>query len=229
MEHPIFFIDAILSAMGYHDFALHYSHVTYTWLTMLILILSALFMAKKVKLIPERGQNFFEVLISGLENFMVEITGPEGRFFFPFIATVFLFVLVSNMIGLIPGMFSPTASLNTTLALALCTFIYTHVIGIKFHGVKYIKHFCGPVWWLIPLMLPIELIGHLARIMSLSVRLFGNIFGKEMVLAILFGLGGLYLAPLPIMFLGILVCFIQALVFMLLATMYFVGAMEHAH
>jgi F-type H+-transporting ATPase subunit a len=229
MEHPIFFIDAILSAMGYHDFALHYSHVTYTWLTMLILILSALFMAKKVKLVPERGQNFFEVLISGLENFMVEITGPEGRFFFPFIATVFLFVLVSNMIGLIPGMFSPTASLNTTLALALCTFIYTHVIGIKFHGVKYIKHFCGPVWWLIPLMLPIELIGHLARIMSLSVRLFGNIFGKEMVLAILFGLAGLYFAPLPIMFLGILVCFIQALVFMLLATMYFVGAMEHAH
>jgi F-type H+-transporting ATPase subunit a len=229
MEHPIFFIDAILSAMGFHDFALHYSHVTYTWLTMLILILSALFMAKKVKLVPEGGQNFFEVLISGLENFMVEITGPEGRFFFPFIATVFLFVLVSNMIGLIPGMFSPTANLNTTLALALCTFIYTHVIGIKFHGVKYIKHFCGPVWWLIPLMLPIELIGHVARIMSLSVRLFGNIFGKEMVLAILFGLGGLYLAPLPIMFLGILVCFIQALVFMLLATMYFVGAMEHAH
>ncbi|MBT3259869.1 MAG: F0F1 ATP synthase subunit A [Deltaproteobacteria bacterium] len=229
MEHPIFFIDAILSAMGFHDFALHYSHVTYTWLTMLILILSALFLAKKVKIVPEGGQNFFEVLISGLENFMVEITGPEGRFFFPFIATVFLFVLVSNMIGLIPGMFSPTANLNTTLALALCTFIYTHVIGIKFHGVKYIKHFCGPVWWLIPLMLPIELIGHVARIMSLSVRLFGNIFGKEMVLAILFGLGGLYLAPLPIMFLGILVCFIQALVFMLLATMYFVGAMEHAH
>jgi F-type H+-transporting ATPase subunit a len=229
MEHPIFFIDAILAAMGFADFGLHYSHVTYTWLTMLILILSALFFAKKVTIVPKGGQNFFEVLISGLENFMVEITGPEGRFFFPFIATVFLFVLVSNLIGLIPGFFSPTANLNTTLALALCTFIYTHVIGIKFHGAKYIKHFCGPVWWLIPLMFPIELIGHLARIMSLSVRLFGNIFGKEMVLAILFSLAGLYLAPLPIMFLGILVCFIQALVFMLLATMYFVGAMEHAH
>lgn len=229
MEHPIFFIDAILSAMGFEHYAHQYSHVNYTWLTMLILILSALFFARKVKIVPGGGQNFFEVLISGLENFMVEITGPEGRFFFPFIATVFLFVLVSNMIGLIPGMFSPTANLNTTLALALCTFIYTHVIGIKFHGAKYIKHFCGPVWWLIPLMFPIELIGHLARIMSLSVRLFGNIFGKEMVLAILFGLAGLYLAPLPIMFLGILVCFIQALVFMLLATMYFVGAMEHAH
>jgi len=229
MEHPIFFIDAILSAMGFEHFAHQYSHVTYTWLTMLILILSAFFLVRKVKLVPEGGQNFFEVLVKGLEDFMVDITGPEGRFFFPFIATIFLFVLVSNLIGLVPGFFSPTANLNTTLALALCTFIYTHIIGIKFHGAKYIKHFCGPVWWLVPLMFPIELIGHVARIMSLSVRLFGNIFGKEMVLAILFGLAGLYLAPLPIMFLGILVCFIQALVFMLLATMYFVGAMEHAH
>ncbi|MFO7985671.1 MAG: F0F1 ATP synthase subunit A [Desulfatiglandaceae bacterium] len=228
MEHPIFFIDAILSALGVAH-ASDYSHVTYTWLVMIILIASAFFLIKRVKLVPEKGQNFFEALVDGLERFMLDITGPEGRLFFPFIATVFLFILVSNLIGLIPGFFSPTANLNTTLALALCTFIYTHVIGIKFHGAKYIKHFVGPVWWLIPLMFPIELIGHLARIMSLSVRLFGNIFGKEMVLAILFGLAGLYLAPLPIMFLGILVCFIQALVFMLLATMYFVGAMEHAH
>lgn len=229
MEHPIFFIDSIFAAIGLEHFGKAYSHVTYTWLTMLILIISALVLVKKVNIVPSKGQNFFEMIISGLENFMVEITGPEGRFFFPYIATVFLFILVANMIGLIPGMFSPTANLNTTLALALCTFICTHAIGIKFHGVKYIKHFMGPVWWLAPLMFPIELIGHLARIMSLSVRLFGNIFGKEMVLAILFGLAGLYLAPLPIMFLGILVCFIQALVFMLLSTMYFVGAMEHAH
>jgi len=228
MEHPIFFIDAILGALGMEHPG-DYSHITYTWLAMLILIVSAFFLARKVKLVPEKGQNFFEVLIDGLETFMVDITGPEGRFFFPYIATIFLFILVSNLIGLIPGFFSPTANLNTTLALALCTFIYTHVIGIRFHGPKYIKHFLGPVWWLIPLMFPIELIGHLARIMSLSVRLFGNIFGKEMVLAILFGLAGLYLAPLPIMFLGILVCFIQALVFMLLSVMYFVGAMEHAH
>ncbi|MBC8417632.1 MAG: F0F1 ATP synthase subunit A [Proteobacteria bacterium] len=228
MEHPIFFIDAILSAMGVKH-ASAYSHVTYTWLVMLILIASAFLLARKVKIVPEKGQNFFEVLVDGLETFMVDITGPEGRLFFPYIASIFLFILVSNLIGLIPGCFSPTANLNTTLALALCTFIYTHVIGVKFHGVKYLKHFCGPVWWLTPLMLPIELIGHLARIMSLSVRLFGNIFGKEMVLAILFGLAGLYLAPLPILFLGLLVCFIQALVFMLLSTMYFVGAMEHAH
>jgi F-type H+-transporting ATPase subunit a len=196
---------------------------------MLILIVSAFLFARGVKILPKKGQNFFEVVIGGLENFMVDITGPEGRFFFPFIAAIFLFILVSNLIGLIPGFNSPTANLNTTLALALCTFVYTHIIGIKFHGAKYIKHFLGPVWWLAWLMFPIELIGHIARVMSLSVRLFGNIFGKEMVLSILFMLAGLYLAPLPILFLGILVSFIQALVFMLLATMYFVGSMEHAH
>ena len=229
MEHPIFFIDSILSAIGLEHFAHHWSHVTHSWLVMLILIGSALLFARGVQLIPKNGQNVFEFIIDFLESFMVGITGPEGRFFFPYIATVFLFILVSNLIGLIPGFFSPTANLNTTLALALCTFSYTHIIGIKFHGVKYIKHFMGPVWWLAPLMFPIELIGHFARVMSLSVRLFGNIFGKEMVLAILFGLAGLYLAPLPVMFLGILVCFIQALVFMLLSTMYFVGSMEHAH
>ena len=228
MEHPIFFIDSILTALGV-EHAASYSHITHAWFVMLILIVSAFFFARGVKLLPKKGQNFFEVLIGGLENFMVEITGPEGRFFFPFIATIFMFILVSNLIGLIPGFNSPTANLNTTLALALCTFVYTHIIGIKFHGAKYIKHFLGPVWWLAWLMFPIELIGHIARVMSLSVRLFGNIYGKEMVLSILFMLAGLYLAPLPILFLGILVSFIQALVFMLLATMYFVGSMEHAH
>ena len=113
--------------------------------------------------------------------------------------------------------------------MAVCTFILTHFIGIKFHGTKYIKHFMGPVWVLAPMMLVIELIGHFARIVSLSVRLFGNIFGKEKLLAIMFGLAGLYLAPLPILFLGVLVSFIQALVFMLLAIVYFAGAMEEAH
>jgi F-type H+-transporting ATPase subunit a len=229
MEHPIFFIDAILSSIGLEHFAHHYSHVTHSWLVMIILLISAILFVRGVQLLPKKGQNFFEVVIDGLEGFMVEITGPEGRFFFPYIATIFFYILVCNLIGLIPGFNSPTANLNTTLSMALCTFIYTHIIGIKFHGVKYIKHFLGPVWWLAPLMFPIELIGHVARIMSLSVRLFGNIFGKEMVLSILFALAGLYLAPLPILFLGILVSFIQALVFMLLSIMYFVGSMEHAH
>jgi F-type H+-transporting ATPase subunit a len=229
MEHPIFFINSILSAIGLEHFAHHFSHVTHAWLVMLILIVGAFLLVRGVKLIPTKGQNFFELVVGGLENFMVEITGPEGRAFFPYIATVFLFIFVSNLIGLVPGFFSPTANLNTTLGLAICTFVLTHVIGVKFHGVKYIKHFLGPVWWLYPLMFILELIGHLARVMSLSIRLFGNIFGKETVLGIFFVIAGLYLAPLPILFLGLLVSFIQALVFTLLSIIYFAGAMEEAH
>ena len=229
MGYHYLFLDKIFAALGFEHFAHEYSHVIHSWLIMLIMILSAAIFARGVTKLPKKGQNVFEVIVDGLENFMLEITGPEGRSFFPFIATVFLYIFLCNLTGLVPGFFSPTANLNTTLSLALCTFTYTHIIGVKIHGIKYIKHFLGPVWWLYPLMCPVEIIGHFARVLSLSVRLFGNIFGKETVLGILFMLAGLYLAPLPVLFLGILVSFIQALVFMLLATIYFVGAMEEVH
>ena len=229
MEHHYFFINEILGLVGLEHFAHSYETVTHSWFIIVIMLIGSLLMAKGIKLLPSKTQSFLEFVVSSLEDFMVEITGPEGRAFFPFIATIFLYILLCNLIGLVPGFISPTANINTTLALALVTFIYTHYLGIKYHGFKYIKHFLGPIWYISPLMLPIEIIGHLARVMSLSIRLFGNIFGKEKVLGILFGLWGLYLVPLPIMFLGLLVSFVQALVFMLLATVYFTGAMEEAH
>jgi F-type H+-transporting ATPase subunit a len=229
MEHEYYFIVEILKKFGLGHFAHEYEFVLHAWLAMAILIVGSFLLVRGVKLLPTRGQNFMEMVIETMENFMVDITGPEGRAFFPFIATIFLYILVSNLLGLVPGFVSPTANLNTTLSMALCTFVLTHVIGIKFHGAKYIKHFLGPVMFLAPLMIIIESIGHLARIMSLSIRLFGNIMGKEKILGILFALAGLYLAPLPILFLGLLVSFIQALVFMLLSIVYFTGAMEEAH
>ena len=229
MEHHYYFLNEILGALGFEHFAHEYQHVIHSWFVMLIMIIGAILLARGVQMLPRKGQNFLEIIIVGLENFMVEITGPEGRAFFPYIGTIFLYIFICNLMGLIPGFFSPTANINTTLSMALCTFILTHIIGIKFHGAKYIKHFFGPVWALAPLMFIIEGIGHLARIMSLSVRLFGNIFGKEKILGILFALAGLYLVPLPILFLGILVSFIQAVVFMLLSIVYFAGAMEEAH
>ncbi|MEW6663915.1 MAG: F0F1 ATP synthase subunit A [Thermodesulfobacteriota bacterium] len=229
MEHHYYFLNEILAAVGLGHFGHDFSHVVHSWLVMAILVMGALLLGRGIRMIPSKGQNLLEMVVQGLENFMVEITGPEGRAFFPFIGTIFLYIFVSNLIGLVPGFFSPTANLNTTLSMALCTFVLTHAIGIKFHGAKYIKHFLGPVWALAPLMFIIEGIGHLARVMSLTVRLFGNIFGKEKILGILFALAGLYLAPLPILFLGILVSFIQAVVFMLLSIVYFAGAMEHAH
>lgn len=229
MEHPYLFFVKLFEFIGLDHFAHTYPHVIYTWVVMALLIGLGLMGAKSVSLIPGKAQNFFEVLILGIEEFMVDITGEEGRWLFPIVATVFIFVAVGNLIGLIPGFLPPTANLNTTVACALTVVVFTHIIGIKYHGVKYIKHFLGPVWWMSPLICLIEIIGHIARIVSLSFRLFGNMMGHEIVLAILFGLAGLFFAPLPIMALGIFVAFVQAFVFFLLSIIYFAGAMEHAH
>lgn len=229
MEHPYLILVKLFEAIGLGHFAHTYPHVIYAWLVMIILIALGAMAAKSVNLVPSKIQNIFELLISGLEEFMVEITGDEGRWVFPLIGTVFIYILVCNLIGLVPGFFPPTASLNTTLSCALVVVIYTHVIGVKYHGAAYIKHFMGPVWWMVPLIFPIEIIGHMARILSLSFRLFGNMMGHELVLGILFFLAGIFFAPLPIMALGIFVALVQAFIFYLLATMYFAGAMEHAH
>jgi len=229
MEHPYLFFVKLFEAIGLGGFAHHYPHVIYSWVVMLLLIVFGSLAAKGVSLIPGKGQNFFEIIISGIEDFMVDITGEEGRWLFPLIATIFIYIFTCNLIGLIPGFFPPTASLNTTLSCALTVVVFTHIIGVKYHGAKYIKHFLGPVWWMIPIIFPIEVIGHLARILSLSFRLFGNMMGHELVLGILFFLAGAFFAPLPIMALGIFVALVQAFVFFLLSIMYFTGAMEHAH
>jgi len=229
VEHPYLFFVKLFEAVGLDHFAHAYPHVIYSWVVMAILIISGALAAKGLSMIPSGGQNFFEIIVTGIEDFMVDITGEEGRWLFPIIATVFIYIFTCNLIGLVPGFFPPTASLNTTLSCALTVVIFTHILGIKYHGAKYIKHFLGPVWWMIPIIFPIEVIGHLARILSLSFRLFGNMMGHELVLAILFGLAGLFFAPLPIMGLGIFVALVQAFVFFLLSIMYFTGAMEHAH
>ena len=227
--HPYLFLVKLCEAIGLGHFANAYPHVIFSWFVMIILIILGAVAAKGISMIPTKTQNAFEILISGLEEFMVDLTGEEGRWFFPIIATVFIYIVVCNLIGLVPGFLPPTANVNTTLSCALPVVIFTHVIGVKYHGVKYIKHFMGPVWWLAPLIFVIEIISHLARILSLSIRLFGNMMGHELVLGILFFLAGLFLAPLPIMALGIFVAVLQAFVFFLLSIMYFTGAMEHAH
>jgi F-type H+-transporting ATPase subunit a len=225
MEHPILFLDVLTGMLGLHI----PPQVTYSWFVMALLLGLGYLAAKPRAVVPAGGQNFFELLIGGLEEFMVDITGEEGRAFFPFIATLFVYILVCNLIGLIPGFFSPTANVNTTLSMALCSFTFTHYLGLKYHGVKYIKHFLGPVPALAPLFLPIEIIGHLARILSLTLRLFGNIMGEDLVLAILLMLAGSFLAPLPMMFLAVFTSVVQAFIFSLLSIMYFAGSMEHAH
>jgi F-type H+-transporting ATPase subunit a len=225
MEHPILFLDLIQGFFQTHI----PPHVTYAWLIMALLVGLGLLASRHITLVPKGAQNVFEMVISALEEFMVEVTGEEGRAFFPFICTLFLFILTCNLIGLIPGFYSPTANINTPLSMALCTFVFTHYLGVKYHGVKYIKHFLGPIPALAPLFFPIEVVGHCARVLSLTLRLFGNIMGEDLVLAILLFLAGKFLAPLPMMFLAVFTSAVQAFIFTLLAMMYFAGSMEHAH
>jgi len=229
MVHPLLFLDFLSKFLE----PLHLSGagaeaVLYTWLIMGLLLLFSLAATSSVKIVPGKLQNFAEIVVGGVENMVVDTMGEQGRPYFPLIATVALFILVSNLIGLIPGFYPPTANINTTAACAIIIFVMTHVVGLKTHGVKYIKHFCGPMIWLAPLMFFIEVIGHLSRPASLTLRLFGNMNGHELVLMIFFGLAPC-LVPLPMLLMGVLVSFIQAFVFMLLSMIYIQGSLDHAH
>jgi len=229
VEHPYLFFVKLFEMLGLGHFAHAYPHVVYSWVVMILLIVFGYMPVKAMSMVPGKVQNLLEVIISSIEEFMVTVTGEEGRWLLPLAATIFIYILGCNLIGLIPGFYPPTASLNTTLSCAVVVVVFTHIIGLLYHGPSYIKHFLGPVWWMIPIMLPIEVIGHVARILSLSFRLFGNMMGHELVLGILFSLAGAFFAPLPIMALGVFVAFVQAFVFFLLSIMYFTGSMEHAH
>lgn len=229
MGHPYLILTSLFGMVGLEGWAAKHPHVTYMWLAMVILIFFGWLGGKSISMVPKAAQNVFEVLISGLEEFMVTITGDEGRKSYPLVLTIFIFVLFGNLMGLVPAFFPPTANINTTLALAIIAVLWSHVIGVQMHGVKYIKHFLGPIPAMIPLFLPIEIIGHTARVLSLTFRLFGNMAGHELVTIILLTLGGMFLAPLPVMALGTFVALVQALVFFLLSTMYIAGAIEEAH
>ena len=208
----------------------HYPHVTYTWVIMIVLAISSYLVGRRITLIPEGGgQNFFEAAVEWIANFMEENIGHGGSKYMPLIGTLAFFILSCNLIGLIPGFISPTANINTNAAMAVVVFLSYHYIGIKKHGiVKYSKSFAGPIWWLAPLMLPVEIIAHLARPLTLTLRLFGNIKGEDIILVILASVFPL-LAPVPMMFLAILTSIIQTVIFSLLSMFYIAGALEEHH
>jgi F-type H+-transporting ATPase subunit a len=210
---------------------LHEHHlviVSYTWFIMAMLAVLSWLATRNMTTIPGKLQNFLEVVVESIDGFMQDTMGHHARKFFPLVATLGIYILVSNLIGLVPGFESPTSSVNTNASMALTVFAMTHIVGIREHGFKYIKQFMGPIWWLTPLMLPIELISHLARPLSLSIRLFGNIKGEDIVLAVILMLTPM-LVPLPVFVLMIFTSFIQTIVFMILTMMYIGGAMEEAH
>jgi F-type H+-transporting ATPase subunit a len=146
--------------------------------------------------------------------------------FFPLVGTLWLFILFGNLIGLIPGFISPNDTIKTNFALAGTVFVLTHVYGIKEHGLAYFKHFLGPSPALAPLMLPIELVSHVARPISLTLRLMGNMVADHKVVFSFFMLVPI-LVPIPFMLLGLLVCLVQAIVFCTLTMVYLGMAVEH--
>jgi len=223
MEHPL-----NVSMLFGMAFSHKFWHVTITFLVVLIVIFLGSLAMKKDAEVPGRTQNALELFVKGVYNMCDDVMGVEGRPYIPLIFGIGLYVAFSNFLGLIPGFLAPTSNLNSTAAPALVVFVVYQYIGIRKHGAGYIKHFLGPVIWLAPLMLVIELIGHFARPLSLSMRLFGNIFGEDLVIIILFMLVP-FLVPLPMFFLGLFTSALQAYVFMMLSMIYISGALEEAH
>ncbi len=187
-------------------------------------------MRGKLKIIPGKIQSLMELVVEMYVKLAEEAMGHEGRKYVSVGLTFAIFVFVSGVFAMIPGLLAPTENINSAAGLAISVFLLTHLIGIKVHGIKYIKHFLGPVWWLIPIMLPLELIGHMARPLSLTLRLFGNMMGHEQIVTVL-----LILMPLALpmlMFstlLGIIMICVQSFIFSLLAMIYIGGAIEEAH
>jgi F-type H+-transporting ATPase subunit a len=179
---------------------------------------------------PTRAQHLLEAVLEALQGLMREVIGGATNRFLPLIGTLAIYIFLSNVLGMIPGFLSPTSNLNVTVSCALCVFLYYNYQGIRRHGVvNYLKHFAGPVWWLAWLLFPVEIISHMARPFSLSMRLFGNIFAEELITGSLNRYIFPFLASLPVMFLGLFASTIQAFIFVLLTMVYISGAVEGAH
>jgi len=171
-------------------------------------------------------RNLFELILSFLVTLAEDIIGHKAKRYVPLLATCFIFILFMNLLGLIPGFVPPTDKMNITVGLAVVIFLSTHYYGVKEHGIAYFKHFLGPVWWMAPIMLPIEIVSHLARPLSLSLRLFGNITGDHLVVAIFLGLVP-FVVPSIFYGLGVFVSFMQAFIFTVLSMIYISGAVAH--
>jgi F-type H+-transporting ATPase subunit a len=181
---------------------------------------------------PGRLQILIEDGVAAVQSMLHDYVGHKGPRYLVIVTTIFVFILSGNLMGLIPGLKAPTSSIDVTLGCAITVWVYYHFHGIKEQGiVKYFKHFAMPPGapvFLAPLMLIIELISHCSRVMSLSLRLFGNIFGEELVILILFSIVP-FIVPLPMMFLGIITASLQAYIFVLLTTIYLGGAVASEH
>jgi F-type H+-transporting ATPase subunit a len=210
-------------------------HIAHGILVLLILMVFGLLYRAALKTVDDEVipdgkvsiKNIFQTAVESLLNLVRGVIPHHTEDYFPLLGTLFLFIFLSNLLGVIPGLMPPTANINTNLAMSLTVFIYYNAVGIKRVGFKtYMQHFLGPALWLAPLMFVIEIVGHCVRPISLSLRLFGNINGDHMVLSTFAGMTPL-VVPVIFLLFGIFVAFIQAFVFTLLSTIYVGLAVEH--
>jgi F-type H+-transporting ATPase subunit a len=195
-------------------------------------ILIVLFAILRPRLSPDnpgRLQHTFELIYNFLQEQADEQIGHEGHHYIAFFGTIFIYILFCNLIGIIPGFESPTMIVSVPLGLAAAAFFYYNIAGLRANGVgKYLAHFAGPMPLLAPLMVPIELISHLARPLSLTIRLFANMYAGEQVTMVFLSLT-YFLIPAVFMGLHVFVSLLQAYIFMLLSMMYVAGAVAHEH
>jgi F-type H+-transporting ATPase subunit a len=229
---------AVAAALASLGFKIDPAHAIPDYLVMCVIIvalLTALSLFVRSRLSVEHPgpvQILLEDLVGGLIGIMTEYMGPKGVRYLPLIGTVGLFIFTANMIGKVPGMMSPTANINVTLGCAITVWVFYHLMGVKEQGIgSYLKHFAvmpGAPLAIAPLVLIIEVISHVSRVMSLSLRLFGNIFGEEMVVVIIASIVP-FVAPLPMMVLGVVTGTLQAFIFVMLTIIYLAAAVHTDH
>ncbi len=209
------------------------AHETSPWVfygfsvfSFLLIIVLVILGTRRLRVVPRTFQSLLEMLYEFLYGLPEQVMGPRGRQYAPFISTFFIYILVMNALGLIPAFKSATASLSITLGMALVAFFGVQYFGFKAQGIKYLAHFLGPVWWMAWLIGPLEVVSELVRPVSLSMRLYGNLFGEEqLVSALAHNLTAV--APVAIVLLQVLTVVLQAFVFTLLVTVYIALATEH--
>jgi F-type H+-transporting ATPase subunit a len=245
-EGPPHLPNLVAIIFGQHSQAEAWVNVIFAFAVGVFLSLVAARVYAKREMIPGKLQNLVEMLVESMYNFIYGILGEETRKYIPFLGSMFFYILIMNWIGMVPLGHSPSTSLNITASLAILTFLYAQWTGISRLGILgYVHHLCGSPndvisWCMVPLMLPLHIIGELAKPFSLALRLFGNITGEDTLVAVFVGLGVMILAfspvgvplQIPFYFLGLLLSTIQALVFTLLSTIYILLMLpheEHAH
>ncbi len=223
--------NSLTSLVGMHAEARPWANFV-TMQLLVALIIIVLFAILKPRLSADRPgglQHTFELIYNFLKEQADEQVGHDGHIYLSYFGTIFIFVLFCNLIGVIPGLEAPTMTPSVPAGCAIATFCYYNIVGAQANGIfKYLAHFAGPMPLLAPLMVPIELVSHMARPLSLTIRLFANMYAGEQVTMVFLKLT-FFLVPAAFMGLHVFVSFLQAYIFMLMTMMYVAGAVEHEH